>query len=439
MRRRPLAFLARLSAGRRRVLYGGAAALAAASFYVGASTVPSGGGETRSHGANLWIDPDGGGCDREAARGEYRDAAACGSAQDAYAAASCGDVVRYRPGAGYGSLTIASGAKSCGASGRIVFAPEDDAPNTLARQSTVVIARIEIQVSDCWCEIRDIDTFSGATTGGTVEVDGGDGPPVSADVVLRRIDTRTFWLPARDVEIHGGSAGGFNACSDGDGGLQDAVQIWQSGNPAQPPRDILIDGIYIHDMGATATCDDHSDAIQMLCGTNITIRNSRFVNGPDEDIIGRPFRCPLENIVIENNMLGTTGGYQNITIGNGDVCSNIVIRNNSAAESVNLSCSAGGSDNRHYNNIASNCIIENAASSNNVHTGTVGCGTNARHCTPTYAHANHATTADQHLAANDTCAKDHGTPDAPKHDYDGDPRPPDNTTIGADEPESEAD
>src|SRR5215216_4702343 len=118
MRRRPLAFLARLSAGRRRVLYGGAAALAAASFYVGASTVPSGGGETRSHGANLWIDPDGGGCDREAARGEYRDAAACGSAQDAYAAASCGDVVRYRPGAGYGSLTIASGAKSCGASGR---------------------------------------------------------------------------------------------------------------------------------------------------------------------------------------------------------------------------------------------------------------------------------------------------------------------------------
>lgn len=413
----------------------GAVALAGIGVYVGASTGPS--ADRATPGANLWIDDDGGTCAREATPGAYDNAAACGSAQDAYSAASCGDTVRYKAGTRYDSLTIRSGTKHCTRETRIVFRPEDDARNAVEAQSSVVVSQIDIQVKDCWCEIRDIDTFTGSTTGGEVRVDAtpadSSEPPASAHVALRRIDTRTFWLPARDVEIYGGSAGGFNACDDGDGGLQDAVQIWQAGSPAQAPGDILIDGLHVHDMGATATCDDHSDAIQMLCGTNITIRNSTFARGPDEDIIGRPYKCPLEDILVENNMFGATGGSQNVVIGNGDVCSNIVIRNNSATQSINLSCSGGGSGNRHYNNIASNCIIENATSSNNVYTET-SCGTRATGCTPAYVDPDHATTGDKHLAPADTCARDEGhATDFPGRDIDGDSRPSGAPDIGADE------
>jgi chitodextrinase len=61
--------------------------------------------------ANLWVDPSGGSCARQASSGSYVDAQACGSLQAAYNAAQSGDVVNIVDGS-YTSQGLASGTKT---------------------------------------------------------------------------------------------------------------------------------------------------------------------------------------------------------------------------------------------------------------------------------------------------------------------------------------
>ena len=64
--------------------------------------------------ANLWVDLNGGTCTRAATAGAYVDAAACGTFDAAWDAATAGDVIRVKAGT-YPAQTL-SGAKSAATS-----------------------------------------------------------------------------------------------------------------------------------------------------------------------------------------------------------------------------------------------------------------------------------------------------------------------------------
>lgn len=401
--------------------------------------IVSSGPPPASGSANLWIDADGGSCARQATAGAYSDAAACSSSQAAYTAAACGDTVRYRAGTSYGSLSISSGTKSCTTASYIVFRPEDDTPNAYGTASSVRVSGISLTKANCWCDIRDFDTYNDAAgtaigqTAGSVSFDAGSGSaPQNAQIVVRRVDSRRGFIRMNDVSIIGGSFGGMDACADGDGGDQDAVNI-TSGSSVRSQR-ILIEGARFHDMVGTASCADHSDFLQALAGSFITIRGNRFSDGPDEDLIMRPYLDILSDITVENNMFGVENGAgsQSIIVGaQTDSCSNITVQNNSGAESMNGVCN--GTNNVWRNNVATACAITGYTSSNNVAINS-SCGTGSKNCTPTFVNANWQSSGDLHIASGDTCARNSGHASLfASLDFDGQTRPQGSSDIGADE------
>ena len=391
-------------------------------------------GGTPVRPANLWVVASGGAspCIRLATPATYDDApdsAKCRTVQLAYNAAECGDLVRLKNATSYGSLSITSGSKDCDAGSMIRFRPEDDNPNRFGHPASVKANGVSVTTPGAWVEFEDIDLFNdgaNATTAGTINA--ANAPVPDVHVVFRRIDAQTVFIRAKNVSVIGGSAGGFEAC---DFSFDDAIVTTYDIATGVPSSDILIDGMLVHDISRIG-CDDHADSMQMLAGQRITVRNSTFVNGPTESIIGRPQgSVPLSDITIENNMIGDSAqGTQAVNIGSGtDACSNITIRHNSSSETINVDCV--GSGNTVTDNIASACGLSGASGSSNIGTN---CGTGSRSCTPAWATANPAATGDFHIALADTCAKDHGSGTAPSMDFDGDARPLGAAAdIGADE------
>lgn len=379
-------------------------------------------------GANLWVDSSGGSCVRQASPATYVDAAACSTVQAAYNAAGCGDTVRVRAGTGYGAFQITSGSKDCDESSMVVFRPEDDRENRFGRAATVKTSGISVTAENAWVEFRDFDLFTdpGATAGAMNAAR--DSGVVDVHAVFRRIDAQQVFIRANDVSVIGGSVGGFESCSKS---FDDAIVATFDSDTGTPSSRILLEGMLIHDITRTG-CSDHSDSLQLLGGTFITIRGNTWVRGPTQSIFGRPVSdAPLNNILIENNMVGDTAGTQSINIGSGsDVCSDVVVRGNSTSESINVDCT--GSGNVVNGNYTTSCGISGADASNNVGTN---CGLPARACVPTWLNGPPGTTGDFHIAAEDTCLRERGAGGMPATDFDGDARPLGGFDIGADEVE----
>lgn len=382
---------------------------------------------------NLWVMASGGAasCVREATPVTLPAApgtAKCRNVQAAFDAANCGDLVRIQNATTYGGLSITTGSKSCDDDTLIVFRPEDDKVNRFGRKASVKANGVSVTAENAWVEFQDIDLFAdgpGATTGGTIN-SAREGGVVDTHATFRRIDGQQIFIRANDVNVIDSSAGGFESCAKS---FDDAVVVTFDSDTGTPSSRILLQGNLIHDITRVG-CDDHSDSLQLLGGTFITIRGNTWVKGPTQSIFGRPVGdAPLNNITVENNMVGDTAGTQSINMGSGtDVCSNIVIRGNSTSESINVDCT--GSGNVVNGNYTTACGIAGATASNNVGTN---CGTPIRRCTPAWLKGPPGTTGDFHIATNDTCLKSLGAGDMPSTDFDNEARPNGTTDIGADE------
>jgi chitodextrinase len=173
----------------------------------------------------------------------------------------------------------------------------------------------------------------------------------AADLTFRNIDMRQFTLSsATNISIIGGDVGPFID------GVNHINSCGRSG--CLPARNLLIDGVYIHDFGVSDEAK-HSECLMVWPGQNVTIRNSRFERCKDFGILFKNYGSKgyIRDVVLENNVFdipiarqtmpyglplsGTRGGYSVKFSTGGWRLENIVVRNNSFLGSL-LIDSAGG-------------------------------------------------------------------------------------------------
>lgn len=146
----------------------------AGSLVVVAVALTTGGGGTPGTGetstANLWVDQSGGTCIRQPTAGAYVNAAACGSIQAAYTAASCGDVVGIKGGAAYGAQDINATAKDCSSGSQYVTFTPATGENVVFGGVGVGTGDINMCNSATW--IKFLGRRSGTTSNFTLLDDG---------------------------------------------------------------------------------------------------------------------------------------------------------------------------------------------------------------------------------------------------------------------------
>ncbi len=340
--------------------------------------------------------------------------APCGSFDRAYKLAQPGWVVEVAGGS-YGTQSIGKDASKTSAAD-VLFRPAPGASVTLGY----------LDISGSHLEVRDMTATGGADV---------DSSPIDTrDVTLRNITARSLFLRADNVNVIGGSIGGFNGC---DAGMpEDGIKFWSDNS--RGADGIVMDGVLVHDIRRIG-CDRHTDCIQIYSGTNHVIKNSKLVNCPTTGLIARPASSsqPLANITIENNYFGSVlDGSEAINIGTApDRCSGMVIRYNTVVnESSSFDCvtSAGDPGSLVEGNIISvGCESDAIWRYNVFRPGSATCGTGAVQCSPAYVNSS---ALDFRLASSDTCARGRGNPTShPTTDAEGQGRPQGTVDAGADE------
>lgn len=250
------------------------AAAAAACVVAAGLAVPlaSGGGEGPGgerrdrQGANLWVDRDGGSCDRSDAPAAYRDADACSSVAAAYAAASSGDEVRVREGA-YG-------------------------PQEILRDNARLTSPVTVRPA-----AGETVTFASLTTDGDhvtirdVAIPVGETPrrgwfSTGSDVTLRNVDISG---PEATVAIRGGARVTYR---DSDFGTPGNTVVRQCGTgngepfDVSPAEDVLIENVDFHPFHPDRGPDCGPDGVLHLETVRIgddvhdmTISRTRFLRG----------------------------------------------------------------------------------------------------------------------------------------------------------------
>jgi hypothetical protein len=233
--------------------------LAAIALGCGEEAAPAG-------GPTLWIDRDGGSCDRRVAPATYDDAAACGSLGAAYAAARSGDEVRVRAGA-YGVQEISADNERL--ERPVVVRPADGEEVTFASLTT----------DGDHVTIRDIAIPVGARHRRGWYSSG-------SDVTLQNVDISG---PEASIEIRGGSRVTYRDSDLGTPGNTVRRQC-ATGNSepidVSPARDVLIENVDFHPFIADTGPDCGPDGVMHLetirIGDDvhdIRISRSRFLRG----------------------------------------------------------------------------------------------------------------------------------------------------------------
>jgi hypothetical protein len=205
---------------------------------------------------------------------------------------------------------------------------------------------------------------------------------------------------------------------------------------------IVIDGLYMHDLTRNNDPGAHNDGLQSGCWDGGAIRNMRLTNSGTQGIFLEPYNNGVtRNIVVENNFLGSAHlGYNILNVR--DV-TNVLVRNNSFAGSdFYIGPEADNVD--VYNNLlgatdSNDCdagIASNSdAMSNNA--SPTACPGDANHLVTTaaanYVNASTAPSSmDYHLVPNAPAIGRGLASQSPALDFDGQAR--DSTPdIGADE------
>jgi hypothetical protein len=401
-----------------------------------------------SSSANVWVDPSGGSCVRQASAGAYVDAQACASFSAAYAAASPGDVVAVQPGT-YGAQSIpnrtdlavgSAPVTFCVASGDVVLNSGSVGAGDLGVQGH------DVTVSGAYCGLsgQQTDHMTLAVTGNgafvTMSLGAGN-----RNVILDNIHTGSVFTNAWATTLRFSEVGPLpNAVCQG-GGQNDLVDLWWIGaDETNPGQNYKVLYNYIHD-GQCAP-PSHVDAIQMEAG-NVLIEGNRISNCSQLIFHGvspaNANNAGYKNVVIRNNMLeeqnsganGWTssdcGAFQEVSSGPPYVFEYNTIDGQQT--------STGGATVR--GNVFLNqtsCAANSTCIDNVFPAGSNPGGTNSKKCTPLLASGSPWTNtlmqANYHLSPTDTCAAGAGDPASyPSGDLDTDPR---STPVwaGADKP-----
>jgi hypothetical protein len=377
---------------------------------------------------NAMVYVSSGGNDSTCVRGDQ--SRPCVTLNRAFTIASCGDTVSVADGT-YGGQTISAG-KSCSPSTPVKFVAASGRPS---------FAVVNVRTSYVWIEGMKVPHSLSSSSVGFWNVAAGSGqsPSAASYVTLKNDEGGGLFIVGEHVDVLGGSYGGFSACLTGQ---EDLTRIWQQPDATGTYRAssfVTFDGVTIHDgTDGGNTCGGlHVDALQILGGHNITIRNSRFYNCPTSCIIGSGFRTGEDNYLIENNFLqevehpGASVNFGYSAAGDPPTGANMVIRYNTTNGGISTGCTSGSPGCWNvYGNVAAYGACGSGTWSRNVIFNGSCTGNGGKACTPAFvgptprSSYGSSTLPNFHLSASDTCAKNAGDPTRyPSTDIDGTQRP----------------
>ena len=245
----------------------------------------------------------------------------------------------------------------------------------------------------------------------------------AGDLTFRNVRTHHFSFNAvQNVKIIGGEVGPNRNPKNGDH-PQDGIFIGAYPPDKHPPTNVLIDGVNVHDV-TEPDSEAHSDCIQFTAGVNVVIRNSRFRNCEHADMMIKADQGPIENFLVENNVLDhTLSAHFSINIYETHRgCRNVVMRNNTALQNIRTDACSGMTltGNIQPSMSKHSCSSANAKLSWNVYESGVKCGKDDTVATVAYVNRE---AFDLRLARG-SAAIARGNPDsAPNEDIDGHLRP----------------
>ena len=262
----------------------------------------------------------------------------CRSFNRAYHVAKPGQIVEV-DGGSYGGQVIDLPQHSSGP--RIVFRPS-------AGEQVEVAGTLETRASHV--EVRDMYVWQWYTQYRADALSWASADDIA--FVRLRAHSGTI-LGSHGVQVIGGEVGP-NRKPDGTGG-EDGIFIGAYPPDADVPRDVLIDGVWIHDIQHLRDTD-HSDCVQTTGAARVTIARSRLENCADQDIMLKDDQGEVRGFVIENNFLDNpTLGWFAVNLGdvaNSWPCADIDVRYNSTTARADYRVDACGQGSELTGNIA---------------------------------------------------------------------------------------
>ena len=227
--------------------------------------------------------------------------APCESFERAYEVAGPGDVVRVAGGT-YDGLSL-SDMPEKSTSEKVVFEP--------VLGASVQLGNLTIRNTDN-VEFRDMRVATWDVIDGSEHV-------ILRNITVLNETSGGFMSGVNDVRVIGGEIGNIDP---GDG-IHFNNQYGRSTN-------IIIDGLYMHDLTRSRDGSAHNDGMQTGDVDGLTVRNSTITNSGTQGIFLEPYNGGItNNVLIENNFLGSAQlGYNILNVRN---ASNVNVRNNSFA------------------------------------------------------------------------------------------------------------
>lgn len=264
--------------------------------------------------ANLWVDPDGGSCSRQATLSAHNTQTACSSIQSALTAAQTGDTIMIKAGA-YGAQNINVSKTSAG---------------------TIVDAEPGTTIGDLTTNGANYELRNLSSTGWSLNA------PGTHDITLRDVNfsgNEGIYLNAAgysNISWIGGSLKNFS-CSNCAQGM--AVYAGDVAGGTSVASNFLIDGVTFENIKNTGGDGNHFEVIRIDGNVNgFTVKNSTFTNtnASTSTLFFTTFRgTKPQNITLENNFFADAGSAYFVINQNFQglaTCSNWIIRYNTFLE-----------------------------------------------------------------------------------------------------------
>jgi chitodextrinase len=417
----------------------------------------SGGGSGGATTANLWVDPSGGSCVRQATPGAYVDSQACSSFNAAYQLAAAGDTIAIQPGT-YGNQQILDNPKLaagstpvtfCVASGNVTInnsAGYDD--NTSNKDRDIGIFGHDLILNGGYCGAPN--GWGGSAAHLTTSKNGiaTSGANVNENITVENVHTDYFRADAGYSTLQYSQVGPQPASVCASGGPNDLVNAGDLVNDSAQLTHINILFNYIHD-GQCVT-GAHVDAYQAETDHSL-FEGNQVANCSQLYFQSAPAsyaQYHMGNQVIDNFFEEYTTPFP----GDPYSCDVQAVSSgppydfeyNTVSGLVTNTTNAGSHFIANVFLTQGDCGGAQTCDHNVFAPGAGTQGTNAKSCTPKLASgqmwsgsldsADNPANSDYHLSASDTCANGAGSPTTfPATDINGQTRasPP---WAGADQP-----
>lgn len=270
--------------------------------------------------ANLWIDGDGGNCTPNDSGAAYDSAAACGSMQAAYAKAKSGYTILVKQGT-YAASQALENLTQVSGTDPVTFKAEPGASVTIDYLGTDSVSNVEF------------DDF--ITHGWEIKY--------SQNVTLRNV--KASCSDCSTAAIIGGGSKHIKIYDAEIGPVDpgDGLEIQPiNNNPITSTThndDILIDGLFLHDLTRNLDPSAHDDCLAVEDGINMTFKRLKFYNCATQGLYtsagGIAPGSLADNITVENSWFGPAQLGTN-AVNLRSEANNITFRNNTFSDTVYL-------------------------------------------------------------------------------------------------------